>query len=407
MTDLKNVVLRHSKVGKRGVILYKIVDEESDIEELRFAPDFYDDWAQRFFQGSSGWMKSVGYCMLGGIRVRVLAGQNLRTHGKKKSKESSPHTFCKLFVGDIPLGMSSVQKDTGNPRWAYDTELHFMCNIRSPEIRVEVYSQSTVSNAYLGSCVVPLVDGNELISIPHEQWVKLVDKDHCEYDTAGQVKIRIEFIGKSITAPITRDNLLYANEAGISHYKHSGRCVKDVITELHGKSIWYQMDELYLNEMTNLKLGRKDPHAPERIVAYFPADEATAFDTPCHYLLTSSRMVLLMDRVGMNHGCLMSSKPSMAAMRPQIFSVPIASIRSYSVTLTEDRRGSSVLAITFQLTGMRKLTIELVCLFFSLFLFFSFSISPHSHTHTHTHHRDPWMNMLRRVTRQKKHLQEF
>ena len=173
------------------------------------------------------------------------------------------------------------------------------------------------------------------------------------------MKIRIEHIGDSITAPITRENLLYANKAGISHYKHSGRCVEDVITELHGKTVWSQMDELYLNEMTNLKLGRNDPKAPERVVAYFPVDEASAFDTPCHYLLTSSRMVLLLDRVGMNHGCLMSSKPSMAAMRPEIFSVPIASIRSYSVTLSEGRRGSSVLAITFQLTGMRKFTIEL------------------------------------------------
>lgn len=176
MTDLKNVVLRHSKVGKRGVILYKLVDEESDIEELRFSPDFYDDWAQRFFQGSSGWMKSVGFCLLGGIRVRVLAGQNLRTN-----KKDSPHTFCKLFVGDIPLGMSSTVKDSDSPRWQYDTELHFMCNVRVPEIRVEVFSQSTVSNTYLGSCVVPLVDDEKLISIPHQQWVKLVDKDHCEY----------------------------------------------------------------------------------------------------------------------------------------------------------------------------------------------------------------------------------
>ena len=102
--------------------------------------------------------------------------KNLRTN-----KKDSPHTFCKLFVGDIPLGMSSTVKDSDSPRWQYDTELHFMCNVRVPEIRVEVFSQSTVSNTYLGSCVVPLVDDEKLISIPHQQWVKLVDKDHCEY----------------------------------------------------------------------------------------------------------------------------------------------------------------------------------------------------------------------------------
>ena len=56
-----------------------------------------------------------------------------------------------------------------------------MCNVRVPEIRVEVFSQSTVSNTYLGSCVVPLEEEEKLISITHQQWEKRVDKDHCEY----------------------------------------------------------------------------------------------------------------------------------------------------------------------------------------------------------------------------------
>ena len=45
-------------------------------------------------------------------------------------------------------------------------------------MHTRLYDENSNTNA---RTQVPLVDDEKLISIPHQQWVKLVDKDHCEY----------------------------------------------------------------------------------------------------------------------------------------------------------------------------------------------------------------------------------
>jgi len=351
-TDLKKVIMKHGKKGKRGVIIYKTAsDDESDIEELRFGAEMYDEWCQRFFQGSSGWMRSVGFCLLGSVRIIIEQARELQT------EKSVPNSFCKIFFGDIPMGVTPTIKDTSNPQWHHEIDMHFMCFVRSPVLRLEVYSQNAVfDNTHIGTCTFSLVDGNSLVTIPCERWFKVTDAHHCEYDTSGLVKVRIESIDDSSSMKVPqRNKLLYSGKPGKSHYKHTGRTAQEVVEEMYGKRVWLQMDETYLTENTSAKAS---VDLEERVVASFPSNECSAFETPTHLMLTSTRMVLLLDRVGPNRGCLTSTQPSLAATRPEIFSVPIGAIESWRCSLEESKVGA-VLSVTFKLNGCRHATIEL------------------------------------------------
>eukprot|EP00939_MAST-03C_sp_MAST-3C-sp1_P004855 g4855.t1 len=354
-TDLKQVILKHGKKGKRGVIIYKTNDEgESDIEELRFGEEMYDAWCQRFFQGSSGWMRSVGFCTLGSLRLTLDRAKDLHTE-----KGGVPSSFCKIFVGGIPMGVTPTVKDTVDPLWRHEVEMHFLCFVRKPEIRIDVYTQNAVfDSTYLGTCVFPLVEANgDLVKIPCERWLKVADSHHCEYDTEGMIRVSVQDLtDRKIETP-ERSELLYANKPGKSHYKHTGRTAFEVVNEMYGRAVWEQMDVPYMLEHTSLKSGR-GVAAEELVVASFPSNECAAFDTPTHLMMTSTRMVFLLDRVGPNHGCLTASKPSIAATRPEIFSVPIAAIESWKCSVEETKVGA-VLSLSFKLTGSRSVTVEL------------------------------------------------